>query len=96
MCASGEEWRQERLERSASGQDVIHHQDSRTRWDLKSATELSPHCACVTCHLFGKDAAHAKESTDLIRKQDAARGWSSHQINFNGGSLRHDERSLGE
>lgn len=96
MCASGEKWREERLERSACGQNVINHQDSRTRWDLKSATKLSPHRARVTSDLFCKDAAHAKESTDLIRKEHTTRGWPSHQVNLNGGGLRHDERPLGE
>ena len=42
------------------------------------------------------NATHAKESTDLIRKEHTARGWPSHQVNLNGGGLRHDERPLSE
>ena len=84
------------MERSACGQNVINHQDSRTRWDLKSATKLSSHRARVTRHLFCKDAAHAKESTDLIRKEHTTRGWPSDQVNLNGGGLRYDERPLGQ
>jgi hypothetical protein len=96
VCASGEKWREERLERSASGQNVINHQDSRTRWDLKSATKLSSHRARVASHLFCKDAAHAKKSTDLIRKEHTTRGWPSHEVNLNSGGLRDDKGPLGE
>jgi hypothetical protein len=91
-----QEWRQQRLERTACGEDVVHHQHTRTWWNLKAAAKLSAHSAAFAHNLFGKDAAHAKEAADLVGEQYAASGWSGNKVNLDRSGGGNGERTFGE
>jgi hypothetical protein len=91
-----QEWRQQRLERTPRGQDVVHHQHAGTRRNLKAAAKLSTHGATFASNLFGEDAANAEEATDLIGEEDAASGWSGNKINLDRSRGGNDERAFSE
>jgi hypothetical protein len=91
-----QEWRQQRLERTAGGEDVVHHQHTRTWWNLKAAAKLAANRASFTRNLFGEDAAHAEEAADLIGEQHAASGWSGNKVNLNRSGGGNGERAFGE
>jgi len=84
------------LERTASGEDVVHHQHTGTRRNLKAAAKLPANRASFACNLFGKDAAHAKEATDLISEQHAASGWSGNKVNLDCSRRGNGERAFGQ
>jgi hypothetical protein len=91
-----QEWRQQRLERTAGGEDVVHHQHACTRRNLKTAAKLSTHGAAFARNLFGEDAAHAEEAADLIGEQHAASGWSGNKVNLDRSGGGDGERTFGE
>jgi hypothetical protein len=60
MCASGIEWREERLQRSARCQDVVHKEHSRTWRNLKATTKLATRGSVSTAHLLSEEPAHTE------------------------------------
>jgi hypothetical protein len=84
------------VERSTSGKNVVNYEHARTRRNLEAATELSTYGATFTRNLFGEDAAHAKETTDLVGEQHTTSCWPSNKINLDRGSGGNGERTFGK
>jgi hypothetical protein len=81
MGTCGIKWRKKCLQRSACCQDVVNQEHACARWNLKAATELAACGPVVTTHLFGEEAAHTEKSANLVRQENAARGWPDDEVN---------------
>jgi hypothetical protein len=63
---------------------------------MKATAKLAAHRASFARNLFGEDAAHTEEATNLIGEQYATSGWSRNKINLDGSGRGNGERAVGE
>jgi hypothetical protein len=63
---------------------------------MKATAKLAANRASVARNLFGEDAAHAEEATDLIGEQHSTRCWPRNKVYLDRSGGSNGECALGE